>query len=505
MGNPFETGEEKPFLPPATLLVIFGATGDLTRRKLMPALYELGVDGYLPPNFIVIGSARSRLSDEEFRQRMCESARQSRRGFTSEFWNSFAENLFYEPVDGSEPADFYRLKNRIEALTRGRPVAFNHLYYMATAPRNFEDIARNLHEAGLLETSAGAAGRAALVIEKPFGRDLQSSRQLNQALGRHLRESQLYRIDHYLGKETVQNILALRFSNGIFEPLWNRNHVSSIQISVCESVGLEGRAEYFDRTGMLRDVVQNHVLQVLALICSEAPLSLNDADSIRDEKAKVLRAVKRMSVSDVSRKVVRAQYQAGYINGRPVAGYLEEEGVAPDSSTETYVTMQLEVDNWRWAGVPIFIRAGKRLPKRITEIAILFKKAPGFLFGSEVSPNVLAIQVQPDEGISLKVGAKPPGIRMRIHDVKMDFSYAPWFGKVSPDAYERLLLDAMNGDPALFARQDEIEEAWDLLQPVIAAWQSKEAPPVFGYEAGGWGPGEAAELLEAGGFRWRVL
>jgi glucose-6-phosphate 1-dehydrogenase len=328
-------------------------------------------------------------------------------------------------------------------------------------------------------------------------------------LRQSLAEEQIYRIDHYLGKETVQNILVFRFANGIFEPLWNRKYVDHIQISVCEDIGIGNRAAYFDKNGILRDIVQNHVLQMLALLCIEPPISLSDADSIRDEKAKVLRSIKRMSPDEVRRSTVRAQYTKGVVSGENVTGYREESGVSAGSSTDTFVALQLEIDNWRWSGVPIYIRAGKRLPKRITEITIFFNKAPDSLFKGrqvgELEHNVLSIQVQPKEGMSLRISSKPPGPRMRVRPVEMDFTYDSSFGIASPEAYERLLLDVMKGDPTLFTRNDEIEESWDLLAPIFNVWDSKDAPPVFQYTAGSWGPSEADALLAKQGHKWRSL
>jgi glucose-6-phosphate 1-dehydrogenase len=348
-----------------------------------------------------------------------------------------------------------------------------------------------------------------VVVEKPFGHDTESARELNHVIRQSLAEEQIYRIDHYLGKETVQNILVFRFANGIFEPLWNRKYVDHIQISVCEDIGIGNRAAYFDKSGILRDIVQNHVLQMLALLCIEPPISLSDANSIRDEKAKVLRSIKRMSPEQVLTNTVRAQYTRGFVNGEEVPGYREEKDVSSNSTTDTYVGLKLEIDNWRWSGVPIYIRAGKRLPKRITEITIFFNKAPDSLFKGrqvgELEHNVLSIQVQPKEGMSLRISSKPPGPRMRVRPVEMDFTYDNSFGVASPEAYERLLLDVMKGDPTLFTRADEIEESWDLLAPVFNAWDSSDAPPVHEYAAGTWGPTAAVDLLKISGHKWRSL
>ena len=510
MDNPFEEGENRVIKPPSTVVVIFGATGDLTHRKLLPALYNLQNDEYLPSNFIIIGAARSKLSDQDFRDKMYDGIKKfSRRSLDEKVWQSFSENIYYQSVDGTNQADFVKLKEKIEGLCKEKGENFNYLYYLATSPSFFGDICTNLKAAGLVEEPAAGLRSTSVIIEKPFGHDLDSARELNLTLRNSFAEEQIYRIDHYLGKETVQNILVFRFANGIFEPLWNRNYIDHIQISVCEHLGLGGRAGYFDKTGILRDIVQNHLLQILSLLCIEAPISLSNADSIRDEKVKVLKSIKRFSLEDVHEQTIRAQYKKGYIEGAEVPGYLEEQGVDPNSTTDTYVALRLEIDNWRWSGVPIYVRAGKRLPKRITEITVYFKRPPGTLFKGrqiqELDQNILAIQVQPKEGISLRVSSKPPGPRMRIRPVEMDFTYDTSFGVESPEAYERLILDAMKGDATLFTRNDEIEESWDLLAPVFTAWKSDKPPAVHAYEAGTWGPSAAADLLRPLNHKWRRL
>jgi len=508
--NPFGEGENRIIRPPSTLLVIFGASGDLTSRKLIPALCNLAEDNYLPSNFIVIGSSRSKLSDEEFRAKVYEGVKKfSRRPISQAVWDNFARNLFYQPCNGEVVGDFELLKGRMESLCAKYNEQFNYVYYLAMAPQFFGPIASNLKSVGLIEQYGKSSRATSVVVEKPFGHDLQSARELNHTIRQSLAEEQIYRIDHYLGKETVQNILVFRFANGIFEPLWNRKYVDHIQISVCEEIGIGNRASYFDQTGILRDIVQNHVLQMLALLCIEPPISLSDADSIRDEKAKVLRSIKRMTPEEVRSNTVRAQYVRGFSNGQEVPGYREEKDVGQHSMTETFVALKLEVDNWRWSGVPIYIRAGKRLPKRITELTIFFNKAPDSLFRGrqvgELEHNVLSIQVQPREGMSLRISSKPPGPRMRVRSVEMDFTYDDSFGIASPEAYERLLLDVMKGDPTLFTRNDEIEESWDLLAPVFQAWEGPDAPPVHEYAAGSWGPSAAADLLRPQNHRWRRL
>jgi glucose-6-phosphate 1-dehydrogenase len=497
--------------PPPTILVIFGASGDLTSRKLIPGLCNLAEDDYLPENFIVIGSSRSKLSDDDFRAKVHEGVkRYSRRPISPAVWEKFAKHLHYQPCDGEKVGEVEALKGRMEALAAEYPgVRFNYVYYLAMAPQFFGPIASNLKEVGLIEQYAKGARQTSVVVEKPFGHDLQSARELNKVIRDSLAEEQIYRIDHYLGKETVQNILVFRFANGIFEPLWNRKYVDHIQISVCEDIGIGTRAAYFDQNGILRDIVQNHVLQMLALLCIEPPNSLSDADSIRDEKAKVLRSIKRMTPEEVRANTVRAQYTKGAVGGEPAVGYLEEKGVTPDSKTDSYVALKLEIDNWRWSGVPIYIRAGKRLPKRITEITIFFNKAPDSLFKGrqvgELEHNVLSIQVQPKEGMSLRISSKPPGPRMRVRPVEMDFTYDSSFGVASPEAYERLLLDVMKGDATLFTRNDEIEESWDLLAPIFKEWAGGNSPPVYEYEAGTWGPVAADELINSTKDSWRKL
>ncbi|MBX7136715.1 MAG: glucose-6-phosphate dehydrogenase [Oligoflexia bacterium] len=509
MENPFAEGENRILRPPATAMVIFGATGDLNHRKLMPALYNLAEDEYLPAAFLVIGTGRTKLSDEQFRADMRKAVSEhSRREVKAEIWEAFSKNIFYQPLDIGAEADFVLLRQRLEAIAAERGETFNYLYYLATAPNFFGAVATNLGKAGLSERPGSGIRSTSLVVEKPFGVDLESARTLNSTLRQSFEEKQILRIDHYLGKETVQNILVFRFANGIFEPLWNRNYVDHIQVSVCEDIGVGNRAGYFDQSGIMRDIVQNHLLQMLSLLCIEAPISLSDADSIRDEKVKVVRAMKRFRVEEVASHTVRAQYTRGFIAGENVNGYLEEQGVRKGSSTDTFVAMKLEIENWRWSGVPIYIRAGKRLPKRITEITVYFKRPPESLFRGrqveELEHNVLAIQVQPKEGISLKVSSKAPGPRMRVRPVVMDFTYGSSFGVPSADAYERLLLDAMRGDATLFTRDDEIEEAWALLAPVFEAWSSSNVP-VHTYEAGSWGPRAAAALLRPSGHRWRRL
>jgi glucose-6-phosphate 1-dehydrogenase len=508
MTNPFAEGESRILKPPATAVVIFGASGDLTVRKLIPALYNLSFDDYLPADFVVVGSARTKMSDEEFRAKLKDGLQKfSRRPLSDEVWARFSNQIFYQPLDGNRAEDFVALKNRLESLGAGRQL--NYLYYLAVSPEFFAGIAKNLRQVGLVEDPLTSSRRTALVVEKPFGTDLASAKSLNAELMNYLSEDQIFRIDHYLGKETVQNILVFRFANGIFEPLWNNKYVESIEISVCEEIGVGNRAGYFDQNGITRDIIQNHVLQMLSLLCIEPPISLSNANSIRDEKVKVLKNIRRYTTEEAAKNSVRAQYTTGFIDGSEVPGYRQEQGISATSTTDTYAAVRLEIDNWRWKGVPIYIRAGKRLPKRITDITVLFKRAPDSLFkGRDVDnlePNALTIQVQPKEGMTLRINSKPPGPRMRVKPVEMDFTYNSSFGVASSDAYERLLLDAMRGDSTLFTRNDEIEESWALLAPFFEAWQSESLSPVHEYQAGSWGPKAASELLKPRGHRWRRL
>jgi len=495
--------------PPATVLVIFGASGDLTVRKLIPALYNLFADTYLPEHFIVIGSARTKFTDEEFRTKLYEGLKKfSRRPVSDEQWAAFSSKIFYQPVDGSVFDDFKELKARIESLTEGS-ITYNYLHYLAVSPEFFAGIAANLKHADLMVDPATATRRTGLIVEKPFGHDVPSARQLNQELMEHLRESQIFRIDHYLGKETVQNILVFRFANGIFEPLWNNRYIDSIQISVCEEIGVGNRGPYFDQNGITRDIIQNHALQMLSLLCIEPPHSLTDPNAIRDEKVKVLRSMKRHTPQEAAAHSVRGQYVAGTVQGEAVCGYKEEKGISSTSKTETYSALLLEIDNWRWKGVPIYVRAGKRLPKRITDITIYFKSAPHSLFRGRhigaLEQNCLTIQVQPKEGMALHINSKPPGLRLSVEPVQMDFQYNQSFGVASSDAYERLLLDAMRGDSTLFTRNDEIEEAWALLEPFFDAWSDKYLCPLHDYVSGTWGPAEGDKLLEQRNHKWRQL
>jgi glucose-6-phosphate 1-dehydrogenase len=505
--NPLREGLATRAVPQACSVVIFGATGDLTMRKLIPALYNIAADGELPPAVAVIGFARRQKTDEEFRKEQEESTRKfSRQAVRDEIWNGFAQALFYHPSEFHDAAGYKSLAERLEQIDKQRGTGGNRLFYLAVAPDQFEPILKNLKEAGLNKAREGSWAR--VIVEKPFGTDLATARELNAVVRNSFAENQTYRIDHFLGKETAQNILVLRFANAIFEPLWNSRYVDHIQITAAETLGVEGRAGYYEGAGALRDMVQNHLLQLLCLVAMEPPTDLS-ADSIRDEKVKVVKSLRRFQQDDIAKNVVRGQYGEGAINGKNVPAYRTEKNVNPESKTETFVALKVRVDDWRLADVPIYIRVGKRLPKSGTEISVHFKKAPAVLFNREsvsLDQNVLVIRIQPDEGISLRMQAKMPGTSFRIESVKMDFHYGTSFGKASPEAYERLLLDAMSGDATLFARRDEVEEAWAFIDPIEEVWAAKENQPgLFMYPAGSWGPEEADELLARDGRAWRRL
>src|SRR5450432_3967656 len=499
--NPLREGLSTKAVPQPCAVVIFGATGDLTHRKLIPALYNIAADGELPPAVAVVGSARRPKTDDEFRKEMEETTRKfSRQTVRDEIWEGFAKSLYYHQSEFADEAGYQKLAERLNRLDKESGTRGNHLFYFATSPEQFETIVQNLKKAGLNKAREGSWAR--VILEKPFGTDLRSARQLNRVVESSFSEDQTYRIDHFLGKETAQNILVLRFANAIFEPLWNGDHIDHMQITAAETLGVENRAGYYEGAGALRDMVQNHLLQLLCLVGMEPPTDLG-ADSIRDEKVKVVHSLRRFKDEEVATEVVRGQYAAGAINGKTVAGYREEQGVAPKSQTETYVALRILVDNWRWSEVPIYVRVGKRLPKSGTEISVHFKKAPQVLFNREsqaIDSNVLVIRIQPDEGISLRMQAKVPGTSFRIESVKMDFHYGTSFGKASPEAYERLLLDAMSGDATLFARRDEVEQAWKFIDLVEDAWHMSDHPPALcEYPSGSWGPKEADELIERDG------
>ncbi|MGE0142513.1 MAG: glucose-6-phosphate dehydrogenase [Planctomycetota bacterium] len=480
------------------VLVIFGATGDLTQRKLVPALMRLASDGLLPTGFAVIGFARRDWSNEDFRRELSRAVAEHGGDEAATTFTQRAHSFEFLRGTFDDPDSYAQLSARLEALDAERGTDGNRLFYLATPPSAYAPILGHLEACGLSRERDGTFAR--VIVEKPFGHDRETARALNQQVNAGFREHQVFRIDHYLGKETVQNIVALRFANGIFEPLWNEKFVDHVQITVAESIGIGDRGKYFEEAGIIRDMIQNHLLQVMTLVAMEPPVS-SDANAIRDEKVKVLRAIRSLTPELAAQRTIRGQYTGGYVNGREATAYRAERDVAPDSATETYAAIRLHIDNWRWAGTPFFLRAGKRLARRVTEIAIHFKRPPYLLYGNirrrDLHENVLLIRVQPDEGISLRFGAKIPGPDFKIRGVRMDFSYGSAFGAQTADAYERLLLDAMLGDSTLFARRDEVEEAWRIVDSIIEGWRDG-AQALHTYEAGTWGPDASDELLGEG-------
>jgi glucose-6-phosphate 1-dehydrogenase len=502
--NPLVEGLER--LPvPGTTLVIFGATGDLARRKLLPALYNLAHEGALPERFNLVGVSRRELPDEEFRQFAREAITEfSRRPPDAEVLEGLLGRLRYLGFSFDDQAGYGRLAQAVDELDGDAGMPLNRAYYLSTAPEYFPVITQALKEAGL-NRREGADVR--IIIEKPFGTDLESARKLQEVVSSVFRERQVFRIDHYLGKETVQNVMAFRFANYMFEPVWNRNYIDHIQITAAEDIGIGTRAGYYDQAGALRDLVQNHMLQLLTLVCMEPPISF-EANQVRDEKVKVLHSITPPTPDEVARSTVRAQYTRGVVGGEEVPGYLEEEGVPPDSQTETYAALKLEVHNWRWAGVPIYLRTGKRLSRKVTEIAVQLKPVPHMAFASHgsvgVQANQLILTMQPNEGVALSLAAKIPGTRMRIRPVNMEFLYGTSFMSQSPEAYERLILDAMRGDATLFTRNDEALAQWAIIDPILKTWTGEGRPPLATYEAGTPGPAEADTLIGEGR-HWRGL
>ena len=487
------------------VMVIFGATGDLTHRKLLPALYNLALEHPLPAGFSVVAFARRPYDDDVFREQALEAINQYSRQkpVNPQVWESFASGIRYLQSDFNDPAGYEKLNTLLNKLDHERGTGGNRIFYLSTPPSQYPEIIQHIGAVGI---NRNRKGWTHIIIEKPFGHDMASARELNRQVAKVFREDQVYRIDHYLGKETVQNILVFRLGNGIFEPIWNRRYVDHVQITVAENIGLEGRGAYYEESGAIRDMVQNHVLQLLTLVAMEPPIAF-DANAVRDEKVKVLHALQPLVGREVTNNTIRAQYGPGWISGQQVPGYIEEPGIPPNSTTETYVAIKMFIDNWRWAGVPFYLRVGKRLPKRVTEVAIQFKQAPLMLFKrseahGQVEPNVLTLRIQPDEGISLKFGTKVPGTEMQIRAVNMDFLYGSSF-RAQPEAYERLLLDCMVGDSTLFTRRDEVEAAWTFVQGILDEWKAQPVENMLTYESGSWGPQVADEFIWHDGRRWR--
>lgn len=494
--------------PNNCIIVIFGASGDLTKRKLVPALFELCLQKLLPGKFAVLGTGRSEFTDSEFRDRMSESVETygTSKNIDKDLLNKFISNLFYQPIPNSDEKDFEKLKTRLNEIDADLKIGGNYIYYLSIPPNAYKDTATRLGACGLNKQNTDGNGWKRIIVEKPFGRDLESARSLNKHLQKIFKENQIYRIDHYLGKETVQNIIALRFSNGIFEPLWNRNYVDRVEITAAEKVGIEDRGGYYDHAGAMRDMIQNHLLQVLGTIAMEPPAVFN-ADAVRNETVKVFHSLRPVPIDRIEDYVMRGQYIASEVRGEKMAGYRDEKKVDPQSRTETFVAMKVLVDNWRWGSVPFYIRTGKRLPTRVTEVVVHFKKTPHYLFKdskeSDIRCNQLVIRIQPDEGILLKFGMKVPGAGFKIQTVNMDFHYSDLANVYVSSAYERLLLDCILGDATLYARSDAVEACWTFVTPILEAWQNNPEIKVYGYPAGNWGPKESRRLFADPELDWR--
>jgi len=490
-------------------VVIFGASGDLAKRKLMPALFNLARGHHLPAGFAVVGVSRSRMDDESFREHMRQAVAEFGGDEVPDaLWDSFARNLFYVAEDFADARCNSALPGRLAAIDAQCGTRGNRIFYLAMPPSVYPEIVRLLGERGVAGPTGPAEGWKRIIIEKPFGRDLASARALNETALRVFAEDEIFRIDHYLGKETVQNLLVLRFGNGIFEPIWNRRYIDHVQITAAERLGVEDRGAYYEEAGVVRDMIQNHIMQLLCLVAMEPPVAF-DAEAVRNEKVKVLRALRPIGANDVEHFAARGQYGAGLVAGTPVPAYRGEPGVAPQSITETFAAVKFLIDNWRWADIPFYVRSGKCLPKQATEISIEFRRAPHLLFGGtpadRLEANVLALRIQPDEGISLKIIAKRPGPGLRVRPVTLDFGYESAFGAHTPSAYETLLLECIRGDATLFARGEWVEQAWGHVMPIIDTWQSVEPGNFPNYEAGSWGPQEADVLLARDGRVWRRL
>lgn len=492
------------------ILVIFGATGDLTGRKLLPALYNLANEGQLPAHFACVGFARRDKGNDVFREEMHKDISEFSRTkpIDEEMWKNFSQQIFYHQSNFDDDEGYESLNKFLKDLDTQLGTKGNRVFYLSTPPKFFPLIIKKLHEHKLVYNPDEVKNKwSRVIIEKPFGHDLDSAKALQAEITNYLDESQIFRIDHYLGKETVQNLLVFRYSNPIFEALWNNHNIDHVQITVAEEIGIGTRGAFFEEAGLLRDIVQNHMMQVLSLVAMEPPSHFGP-NAIRDEKVKVVQSIRPFPVDRMEDFIIRGQYGAGFVDGKSAKGYREEDNVDPNSNVETFVAMNLFIDNWRWAGVPFYLRAGKRLPKRATEIAIQFKNAPGFLFkdhGGSVDPNILVIRIQPDEGISLKFNCKVPGLAGPIQPVKMDFRYNSYFGGSPPEAYERLICDCMSGDSTLFARIDEVMASWKIFDPVIKYWENQKSPSFPSYKAGTWGPDEADKLIGRTDHQWRLI
>jgi glucose-6-phosphate 1-dehydrogenase len=502
------TGLSQVKKPHACVVSIFGASGDLTKRKLIPALYNLALEKRLPERFAVVGYARSELTHETFRDKMREAVQEfSRTGLADvAVWQEFAKTLYYVRGGYDETDGYHRLKDFIDGFDRGSRVLPARVFYLATPPDIYGSVVERISAAGLVPKDTDGEGRIRVIIEKPFGTDLQTARELNHRVHEALDEKQVYRIDHYLGKETVQNIMVFRFANAVFEPIWNRRYIDHVQITAAEGVGVENRGGYYEEAGVVRDMFQNHLLQLLCLTAMEPPVGFT-ADAVRDEKGKLLKSVRPVAPEEVAGAAVRGQYGAGQISDQSEVGYRQEPGVVKNSATVTYAALKLYIDNWRWEGVPFYLRSGKRMAKRVTEVAIQFKRPPMLLFKNcaveDVSPNVLVMRIQPNEGISLTFEVKPPGPDVCVSPLSLNFNYAESFGNSAPEAYETLLEDCIEGDSTLFTRHDWVEAAWSLMDPIIQVWNLSKPKSFPNYEAGSWGPKDADEFMQRDGRHWR--
>ncbi len=503
MNNPLRDPRDRrlPRIAGSCGLVLFGVTGDLARKKLLPAIYDLANRGLLPPAFALTGFARREWDREDFKQVVHDAIKEyARTPFREETWERLAEGIRFVEGTFDDPEAFERLRETVEELDQKRGTDGNHAFYLSIPPALFPTVCRRLADSGLSTFTKDAWRR--VVIEKPFGHDLASANELDAVVSEVFPPDSIFRIDHYLGKETVQNLLALRFANQLFEPIWNAEHIDHVQITMAEDIGIGGRAGYYDGIGAARDVIQNHLLQLMALTAMEQPASF-EAHHLRDQKEKVLRSV--VLPDDLSAGTARGQYAAGWRGGEQVGGFLDEHGIAPDSITETYAAIRLDIDNSRWQGTPFYLRAGKRLGRRVTEIALVFKKAPNAAFadaaGGDIGNNALVIRVQPDEGVTLRFGSKVPGPNMEVRDVTMDFGYGNSFTQASPEAYERLILDVLLGDPPLFPRHEEVAQSWKILDPITAHWATQGQPEQ--YRSGTWGPAGSDDMLARDGREWR--